>query len=73
MNDPELRRELEDGENSGFSDYSLQDLLDGLDKDAVRQLENYLLPRIEEARRGDFSSKDFDSIVAEAKAERNTR
>lgn len=28
-----LRRALEDGENSGFADYSLQGLLDGLDKE----------------------------------------
>lgn len=43
------------------------------EEEALRQLENHLLPRIEEARQGDFSSKDFDSIIAEAKAERATR
>ncbi len=38
--------------------------------EAMSQLEQFLLPRIEAAQQGDFSSKDFDSIIAEAKAER---
>jgi Antitoxin ParD len=41
--------------------------------EAMRQLEQFLLPRIEEARRGEFSPKDFDSIIAEAKSERAAR
>jgi hypothetical protein len=40
------------------------------EEEAMSQLEQFLLPRIEEAQRGEFSSKDFDSIIAEAKAER---
>jgi Antitoxin ParD len=41
--------------------------------EAMRQLEQFLIPRIEEARQGEFSSQDFDSIIAEAKAERAAR
>jgi hypothetical protein len=37
---------------------------------AMHQLEGFLLPRIEQARRGDFSPLDFDSLIAEAKTER---
>jgi hypothetical protein len=40
------------------------------EEEAMSQLEQFLLPRIEEAQRGEFSSKDFDGIIAEAKAER---
>jgi Antitoxin ParD len=43
------------------------------EEEAMSQLEQFLLPRIEEAQRGEFSSKDFDGIIAEAKAERAAR
>jgi hypothetical protein len=43
------------------------------EEEAMRQLERHLLPRIAEAQNGEFSSKDFDNIVAEAKAERAGR
>jgi Antitoxin ParD len=43
------------------------------EEEAMRQLEQFLLPRIEEARRGEFSTQDFDSIIAEAKSERAAR
>ncbi len=43
------------------------------EEEAMSQLEQFLLPRIEEAQRGEFSRKDFDGIIAEAKAERAAR
>jgi Antitoxin ParD len=43
------------------------------EEEAMQQLEQFLLPRIEEARRGEFSIQDFDSIIAEAKSERVAR
>lgn len=43
------------------------------EEEAMRQLEQLLIPRIEEARRGEFSTQDFDGIIAEAKAERAAR
>ncbi len=36
----------------------------------MHQLEGFLSPPIEEAQHGEFSSKDFDGIIAEARAER---
>jgi Antitoxin ParD len=41
--------------------------------EALRQLEQLLLPRIEAAQSGEYSSKDFDAIVAEARAERSAQ
>jgi hypothetical protein len=38
--------------------------------EAFHQLEKFLLPRIEAAQRGELSTKDFDGIIAEARAER---
>ncbi|MBC8121044.1 MAG: antitoxin [Gemmatimonadaceae bacterium] len=38
--------------------------------EALHQLEKFLQPRIEAAQRGEFSNKDFDGIIAEARAER---
>jgi hypothetical protein len=38
--------------------------------EAFRQLEQLLLPRIEAAQRGKYSSKDFDAIIAEARQEK---
>lgn len=43
------------------------------EEEAMRQLEHLLIPRIEEARRGEFSTEDFDGVIAEAKAERTAR
>jgi len=37
--------------------------------EAMRQLEAFLQPRIAQAKRGEFSPLDFDSIITEAKAE----
>jgi hypothetical protein len=38
--------------------------------DALHELEQLLLPRIESARRGEISPKGFEDIIAEARAER---
>lgn len=40
---------------------------------AMRELEAFLLPRVQEAQEGRFSTQDFDGIIAEAKAERAAR
>ncbi len=56
-------------------DYVLERVLDSdmTENEALKQLEDFLKPRIEAAGRGEFSSKDFDGIIAEAKAERAAR
>jgi hypothetical protein len=36
----------------------------------MQELEGFLTPRIEEAQRGEFSTKDFDGVIAEAKTEK---
>ncbi|MGH2414952.1 MAG: hypothetical protein ACRDEA_14940 [Microcystaceae cyanobacterium] len=38
--------------------------------EAMHQLEQFLLPRIEAAQRGEYSDKDFDAIVDDAKSAR---
>lgn len=56
-------------------DYVLERVLnaDMTENEALKQLEDFLKPRIEAAERGDFSSKDFDGVIAEARAERSAR
>jgi Antitoxin ParD len=54
-----LERSLPPGSGEGLTE-----------EEAMHQLEGFLVPRIEEARRGELSSKDFDGIIAEARAER---
>ncbi len=56
-------------------DYVLDRVLDAdmTENEALKQLEDFLKPRIEAAKRGDFSSKDFDGVIAEARAERSAR
>jgi Antitoxin ParD len=38
--------------------------------EALRQLEQLLLPRVEAAQRGEYSNQDFDAIIAEARQEK---
>ncbi len=38
------------------------------EEEALHELETFLLPRIEAVRRGEISPKDFDGIIAEARA-----
>jgi len=40
------------------------------EEEALHELETLLLPRIEAAQRGEVSPKDFDGIIAEARADR---
>lgn len=41
--------------------------------EALHQLERLLSPRIEAAQRGEYSDKDFDAIIAEARIERTAQ
>ena len=43
------------------------------EEEALHELEKFLLPRIEAALGGEVSSKDFDDIIAEARAERTAQ
>ncbi len=54
-----LERSLPPGSREGLTE-----------EEAMQQLEGFLAPRIEEVQRGEFSSKDFDEIISEARAER---
>ncbi len=40
------------------------------EEETMQEIEGFLTPRIEEVQRGEFSTKDLDGIIAEAKTEK---
>lgn len=60
-------------QGKSIKDYVLDRTLpDSDEQTALQELEVFLKPRIEAARKGDFSSKSIDDIFDEVEREENT-
>jgi hypothetical protein len=60
-------------QGKSIKDYVLDRTLpDSDEQTALQELEGFLKPRIEAARKGDFSSKSIDDIFDEVEQEENT-
>lgn len=61
-------------QGKSIKDYVLDKTLpDSDEQTALLELEGFLKPRIEAAKKGDFSSKSLDDIFDEVVQEENTR